>query len=125
MLIEPWAGFVGNVFYSFIHHAECSDIRDIWDFAFDPATKLPMEGNSKIPKIIFCEQKTDLSYRLPSVQLEKIEYFGGLSYLLTGGFRKYSLPEKVVKLLIKSEAILSQAIIRKLALRVFIILQKK
>ena len=84
-----------------------------------------MEGKSKIPKIISCEKKDDRSFRLPSVQLEKMEYFGGLSYLLTGGFGRYGLPEKVTKLLVKSETTLSQEIMRKVALRVFIILKKK
>jgi len=125
LLVEPWAGFVGNIFYKFMHHEECNDIEDIWNFAFDPETKLPMEGNSKIPKIIFSEQKKYLSSHLPSLQLEKLEYFGVLSYLLTGGFGKYGLPEKIINLLIKSEVYLSQAIMREVALRVFIILQKK
>ena len=34
LLIEPWAGLVGNIFYNFIHHEECNDIENIWDFVY-------------------------------------------------------------------------------------------
>jgi SAM-dependent methyltransferase len=125
VIVEPWAGPVGNLFYKLIHHEECTDIENVWDLAFDPASKSPMEGNSRIPKLLFDSQIKYFHQYLPGVKIQKMEYFGGLSFLLTGGFQRFGFSENVIRSLVRLESLIGQNLMRALALRVLIVLQKE
>ena len=86
--------------------------------------KDPMDGNSKIPRIIFADQQERLRRSLPYLKIDRLDYFGCISYVLTGGFQRVGFPVGLIKSAIKAEKFLSQSTLRRIALRVLIVLHK-
>jgi SAM-dependent methyltransferase len=89
VMIEPWMGIAGRLFYRHIHHEVC-------DLRIDPATpwsgasKDPMEGNVALPYLYFRPgghlERLDVPLRVV-----RREPFAALPWLLSGGFQPFSL----------------------------------
>lgn len=123
VLVEPWTGPVGWLFYKYIHHEDCALIEDPWTNAF-PGEKKPLDGNAAIPKSIFYDHKDKLSQQVHGLKVEKIEYFGVISMILTGGFQSIGLPRSFVRLCYQLENIMPKPILKFFALRAMFVLQK-
>ena len=84
-----------------------------------------MEGNGYIPFSLFAERAAELPSRVPGLRLSKLEPFGAFSYLLTGGFQPVGLPAGVIRSATWVEARLPKLVMDRLALRVFVVLEKQ
>lgn len=124
VLIEPWAGSLGQFFFRFVHHEDCMDIVNPWDEAF-PEPKNPMDGNASIPITILHRRASELRQHVPDIRISKTEPFGCLSYLLTGGFQKIGLPAPVIRIFYTMENLLPRSIMAFVALRAMFVLEKR
>lgn len=124
VFVEPWAGPIGWLFYKYIHHEDCAPIPNPWKEAF-PDGKSPMDGNAAIPKTVFDTKADELKAHVPDLELIKIEPFGALSFLLTGGFQKIGFHKLIVKPLYHIENIMPKWVMSIFALRALFVLRKK
>jgi len=124
VLIEPWAGPLGRLFFKYIHHEDCGEVQDPWNDAF-PNSKDPMEGNATIPITVLHNQAGELKHRVPHLQLLKVETFGCLSVLLTGGFQRVGLPAPIIQSCYSLENLLPKKMMNFCALRAIFVLEKK
>jgi SAM-dependent methyltransferase len=123
LLIEPWAGLAGWPVYRFLHHEDCRAVAQPWTQAFAPS-KDAMDGNAWIPRAILWRRAGELGAHAPGLRVARVEAFGGLGYLATGGFQPRSAPAGLVRALTAIEGALPQAVLRALALRAFFILER-
>jgi SAM-dependent methyltransferase len=124
VLIEPWAGPLGTLFFKYVHHEACEQVLDPWNDAF-PDSKDPMEGNAAIPKTVLYNQAAEMGNRVPDLQLLKIETFGCLSVLLTGGFQRVGLPAPIIRTCASLENLMPKKLMDFFALRAIFVLEKK
>jgi SAM-dependent methyltransferase len=121
ILIEPWAGPLGYLFYRFVHHEDCQKRTHPFGPAF-PEGKSPMDGNAMISRQCLVDQKAELAnYGLNVV---KNEFFGSLSYLLTGGFQAWAAPLWLIRLLLALENFLPNKIKKLVGFRIMVVLEK-
>jgi len=123
VLVEPWAGPVGWLFYKYIHHEDCTEVPDPWNEAFS-GDKKPMDGNGAIPKIVLDIKGAELSDHAPGLEIVKKQQFGGLSFILTGGFQAVGLPAPVIRFLYNLENILPRPVLSFIAFRALFVLEK-
>lgn len=122
VLVEPWTGPVGRLFYRHLHHEDCSPVADPWSQAFAPG-KDAMEGNAMIPWTLLAARRAELSAHAP-LRLAYVEPFGIVAYAATGGFQNIGLPWPLIDLLRRAEALLPDAVHRFAALRALFVLER-
>jgi SAM-dependent methyltransferase len=123
LLVEPWAGAFGYLVYRFLHHEDCRAVAAPWRAAFGPG-KDALDGNAWIPRALLWRRADELAREAPGLVPEKLETFGALGYLATGGFGAFGAPDGLVRALAAAEALLPQAAMRHAALRAFFVLRR-
>jgi SAM-dependent methyltransferase len=89
VMIEPWVGLAGRLFYRWIHHEDC-------DLGVDPRVpwgddrKDAMEGNAALPFLYFGARGLLDRLGLP-LRVVRREPFAALPWLLSGGFQPAGL----------------------------------
>lgn len=122
VLVEPWTGPVGRLFYRHLHHEDCSPVADPWTQALAPG-KSAMEGNAMIPWTLLAERRDELAVHAP-LRLAYVEPFGVAAYAATGGFQKIGLPWPAIDILRRAEALLPDAVHRFAGLRALFVLER-
>lgn len=123
VLVEPWTGPMGWLFYKYVHHEDCITVANPWADAF-PGEKDPMDGNSAIPFIVLHQKASELSAQIPDLKIVKQHRFGALSFVLTGGFQAVGLPAPITRFFSRLENMLPQAVLSFFALRSIFVLEK-
>lgn len=123
LLVEPWAGFAGWPVYRYLHHEDCRAVARPWTEAFAP-DKDAMDGNAWIPRELLWRRSDELADQAPGLRVVRVEAFGGLGYLATGGFQPRGAPAGLVRTLTAIEGALPQAVLRAFALRAFFVLER-
>ncbi|MGH7013220.1 MAG: methyltransferase domain-containing protein [Stellaceae bacterium] len=121
VLVEPWAGPFGRLFYRHLHHEDCRWVADPWKQAFAPG-KDPMDGNAMIPRLLFAA--SDARLVAAGLRLERAEFFGIVAYAATGGFQRVGLPRRAIAALCRLEAQLPAALRRLAGLRALFVLER-
>ena len=122
--VEPWTSPFGHLFYRYIHHEACRHMADPWRAAIRP-DKAAMEGNAMIPRTLFLDRHPELARHAPGLRLVRLETFGFLAFLMTGGFRTWSFPPALVRLMTRIEQAYPRRLIDALATRVLLVLEKE
>lgn len=122
ILVEPWAGPLGRLFYRYLHHEECAPVTDPWHAAF-PDGKNAMDGNALIPWTLLHARCGELASHAP-LALRRYSCFGIVAYAATGGFQRFGMPWAAVAALSGIEQVLPQAVHRLAALRALFVLEK-
>jgi SAM-dependent methyltransferase len=104
VMIEPYTTPFSRIFYKWIHHEFCYRPTDVWNRSF-PEGKESMVGNAEVPRACLVDQSGPVTGEHPStgLHLRDLMLFGGLSYLLTGGFREWQFPLALIRLLYRME----------------------
>lgn len=124
LLIEPWAGPLGWIVYRFLHHEDCRAVERPWTAAYE-GEKSAMDGNAWIPRALLWQRAAELPVHAPGLRIARVEAFGGLGYLATGGFGSFGAPARVVRVLTAIESGIPQFLARATALRVFFVLERE
>jgi SAM-dependent methyltransferase len=107
VLIEPWIGLAGRIFWKYFHHEDC-DPRVDPSTPWDRADKDPMLGNAALPFLYFRQNGHLECMGLPLHVIER-EPFAALPWLLSGGFQPVSLlPKQLVGPLETVDALVSR-----------------
>ncbi len=122
-LVEPWTGPLGRFVYRYLHHENCADVRDPWNWAA-PAGKDPMTGNATIPKAVLVDRPEPMAKFATDLSVATVEPFGALSFIMTGGFRSWGFPWPAVRVGIALERHLPKTLMWHLALRVHLLIDK-
>ena len=122
VLVEPWTGPVGTLFYRYLHHEDCYPLPDPWHTAFAPG-KAPMDGNAWIPRALLVDEPDRLRSQA-SLRLVHRETFGAVSFLLTGGFQPFGAPRALVRAAIAAEQSLWPRLRDWLCLRVLYVAER-
>jgi hypothetical protein len=103
-MIEPYTTPFSRIFYKCIHHEFCYRTEDVWNNSFSEG-KESMVGNAEVPRACLVEQNGPVTGERPAtgLYLREMMLFGGLSYLLTGGFREWQFPLSLIRLLYRME----------------------
>jgi SAM-dependent methyltransferase len=123
VLVEPWAGPLGRLVYRHLHQEECEAVPDPWRWAA-PEGKDPLAGNATIPKAVLADGAHALAEHAPGLVVTRVEPFGIVSYLLTGGFRSWGVPSPLVRAAGAVEALLPRAVTRWAALRALFVVER-
>jgi SAM-dependent methyltransferase len=89
VMIEPWVGLAGRVFYRWLHHEDC-DLRVDPRAPWGENTKGAMDGNAALPYLYFRAGGHLERAGLP-LSVVRREPFAALPWLLSGGFQTYGL----------------------------------
>jgi SAM-dependent methyltransferase len=123
VVVEPWASPFGHLFYRYIHHEACRHMDDPWRAAIRP-DKAAMDGNAMIPRSVFRDRISELAEHAPGLRLVRLEAFGFLAFLMTGGFRSWSFPPALVRAMTRIEQVYPRRLNDLVAVRVFLVLEK-
>ena len=89
VLVEPWIGVAGRLFWTYLHHEDC-DPSVPPEAPWRGPSKDPMQGNAALPYLYFGAgghaERLGLALRVTERQA-----FAGLPWLLSGGFQPFSL----------------------------------
>lgn len=123
--IEPWTGALGRLFYKYVHHEDYEPIPNPWLYE-QRATKRAMDGNVAVGQALFVDRAEELVLQVPSLELSRVEWFGCLSYLLTGGFQpRIGAPAAVIALFQGAEDLLPQTFMKHIGIQALYELRKK
>ena len=123
ILVEPWTGAMGRLFYAYVHHEDCRAVADPWHRAF-ASDKGVLEGNAMLPKILLKDRAGELDDVVGGLPVSRIEPFGSLSYLLTGGFQGWGFPFPVVEGLRRLEDTLPRGLLSVFGVRALFVLER-
>jgi hypothetical protein len=84
-----------------------------------------MDGNAWIPRALLWRRADELRAHAPGFSVARVEAFGGMGYLATGGFGPHGAPAGLVRALAWIESILPQPVARIVALRGFFVLERE
>lgn len=126
VLMEPAGTGFGRLFYRFFHHEPC--LPDLISSPYD----FPADANGEFANMgmgvgLFERNREDTEGRLAEMSLRvvEIDYRDLLAYPASGGFSQPAiLPAVGLRALLGLEGVLPQAIMRGLALRMIIVLEK-
>jgi len=124
VMIEPWTGPMGLLFYRYAHHEDCRPVPDPWNAAM-AADKGAMDGNTFIPKALLVDRAEELSARVGPLSVVEVRPFGSLAYVMTGGFQPWGLPRTMVRVAARLERLLPTAVAALSALRVLYVCRKE
>jgi len=104
VMVEPYTTPLSRIFYKCVHHEFCYRPGDVWNNSF-AGGKEAMVGNVEVTRACLTDQNGPLRGEHPSsgLRLRNVTLFGGLSYLLTGGFREWQFPPALIRLLYRME----------------------
>lgn len=122
ILVEPWTGPVGTFVNKYLHTEQCFPVVDPWGPVLTEG-KDAMDGNAVIPKALFYDHARGLAEHTGLRALE-VAPFSCLGFLSTGGFTRWSLPRALGGALIRLERGLPVAILRLIAIKMFIVAEK-
>ena len=81
-----------------------------------------MDGNAMISRQCLIDEEVKLSNY--GLKITTKVFFGSLSYLLTGGFQKWSAPLWLIQSLLAVERILPKSLMQLIGIRMMVVLQK-
>lgn len=90
VMLEPWLGAAGHIFYRFVHHEVCdldADLADPWR----DVDKDPLAGNVALPFLYFRAGSRELDRLGVRLRIVRREPFAGLAWMLSGGFQVFTL----------------------------------
>ena len=122
---EPAITPLGGLVYRFLHH-EPVDMRAD-PFADGPITpgRDPYDSNQAIPTLLTGRYRAALAVKVPGLALAALERFAFAAYLLSGGFRSWSLlPRFAANPLLRLEWALRHVFGRLAALRLIAVYAK-
>jgi SAM-dependent methyltransferase len=127
LLVEPAATPWGRVFYRLFHHEpiRLEEVRPPFAFAKNGADN--RFANMAMAYALFVREEGELgSYLTPlGLRLRELVFFDLLAYPLSGGYSKPQLvPTGVLRWLLWAEALLPGTVLRVLALRMLLVLEK-
>jgi SAM-dependent methyltransferase len=126
VLAEPAGTPGGRLFYRLFHREPCrpAEVQPPYRFAADATGEF---ANMGMAQALFghARPEVDACLRACGLRRVSVHYRDGLAYMATGGFsRPALLPAPVLRGLLAVERILPQALLRFLALRMIIVLEK-
>ncbi len=123
ILVEPWTGAVGHIIYRYFHHEDAHLLDDPWA-GTNARGKDPMTGNATIAKSALVDRADDLTRHAPGLGISRVEPFGAMSYLLSGGFQPWGFPYGVLGAVGRLEGLLGERMRSWIALRALFVLEK-
>jgi SAM-dependent methyltransferase len=124
VLVEPWTGALGWLFYRFVHHEDCAAPKDVFSLA-PPMAKDAMEGNAAIPRAVLAKGRATLAEVVPELEIAPPACFTLSSYLATGGFQGMGAPAPVIDALRRADALLPAFARPALCLRAVFVAEKR
>jgi SAM-dependent methyltransferase len=126
VLTEPAGTVGGRIFYRWFHHEPCrpQEVQPPFEFAADADGAF---ANMGMAHALFGRQRELVAAHLhqQGLGITGVRYRDLLAYPATGGFSHSSLvPAAVLKVLLAGEHVLPQVMMRFLALRMIIVLEK-
>ena len=126
ILAEPAGTVMGRLFYRLIHAEPCRPAEITAPFRF-PAEADGSFANMGMAHALFGRQRDEIAARLQAggLRLVSVTYRDLLAYPATGGFSQPALlPAPVLRGLLAVEGALPQALLRFMALRMIVVLEK-
>lgn len=122
VLVEPWPGSLSVAFFRLLHHEQCHDVADPWFAAFADG-KEAMDGNTKLSRIVLHDRAAELPRQVPGLRVSRVEPFGSLSCLLTGGFQGWEAPPPLTRTLAKLESLLPRSVMAAIGVRALFVVE--
>ncbi|MCS6836492.1 MAG: class I SAM-dependent methyltransferase [Anaerolineae bacterium] len=92
ILVEPYITLFSRFIYTYLHQEVCDLNARPWeDMPVFSQDKAAFEGNAAIPYLLIERGRETLRRVLPHWRLQTLERFSSLTYLLSGGFKPFSL----------------------------------
>lgn len=122
VMLEPWVGWLGRVFYTYVHHEDCDlDVSPADPWA--SAAKDAMQGNVALPYMYFRPRGYAEKLDLP-LRIARLEPFSAIPWLLSGGFQPFTLlPSAIVRPVELADRLVSR-LPRLTAVRCLIVVEK-
>lgn len=127
LLVEPAITLVSFLVYRFLHPEPVRMSEDPLAGGAEPAAdRDPFDSNQAIPTLLFERQRTRFQQEFPGLELLTAERFSPFSYLLSGGFRRWSLlPASKASGILRLEEKLTPYLKPMAAFRLFVVLERR
>ena len=126
VMCEPYIGPLSYWAYKFFHVESLRMWGDPLADQTGKGPRDPFDSNQAIPTLIFGRRRRQFENEFPALQVRRVEYLVGLSYLASGGFsRRAILPMKWWLKLKRLEEGLPRMVQRWLAMRMLITIERQ
>jgi SAM-dependent methyltransferase len=126
-MIEPAMTSLARRFYHRFHEEPVEmEVDPFAPVAIDPKRD-PFDANQAIPTLLFATEaaRSRLEKVIPSLHIRSVEWLSLFAYPLSGGFQKWSLmPAALVRSALAFEDQVPQAILRRIAFRMIVVLER-
>ena len=125
IMVEPQISLLSYLAYKFFHPEPVHmSYNPFIDRPID-SVRDPFDSNQAIPHLLMTKYHSELEARFTNLKLIKYQSFSPFSYLLSGGFRKWSLiPMAWVAPILKYENMIAPAVSWISAFRLIAVLEK-
>ena len=126
VLAEPAGTWGGRNFYRLVHPEPCVPDAVVAPFVFSPEAD-GLFANMGMAHAMFGRQRPELEPRLRELGLRvvSVQYRDVVAYPATGGFSKPALlPASLLKGLLRLESLVPQLVLRRIALRMIVTLER-
>jgi SAM-dependent methyltransferase len=92
VLIEPWVTPLSWFIYNYFHQEDCDVSKQPWNGESQyEEKKNAFDANQAIPYLLVTKGLSSVAEQIPDLRLIKKESFSSLTFLLSGGFKSFSL----------------------------------
>jgi SAM-dependent methyltransferase len=126
IMIEPEVSLLSWIIYKHLHPEPLDlNVNPLIDGKLDP-DRDPFESNQAIPHLLMTKYRNQMEKQIPQLKVIEYEKFCPISYLLSGGFRKWSLlPASIAPNLLAIENFIASQISSLSAFRLLAVLEKR
>ena len=125
VLIEPAITPISWIVYNFLHPEPLILGEDPLANRTTTPGRGPFDSNQAVPTILFGRKRDDFVRAFPAFKLLKNSRFAIASYLLSGGFRRWSLlPYALAPVLLRAERRLDKILGFLMAFRMLVVIEK-
>jgi SAM-dependent methyltransferase len=126
-MIEPAMTGLARGFYAYFHDEPVDMNADPFaNVAVDPARD-PFDANQAVPTLLFATPaaRSKVETLVPAMRVRSVEWLSLFAYPMSGGFQSWSLiPSALVRPMLAFEEKVPEALRRKIAFRMMIVLER-
>lgn len=125
VMVEPAITWGSSMFYRVFHHEPVRMNVDALKLGTPDATRDPYDSNQAIPTLLASRDRARLAALLPTLRLNKTDWFSLWVYPLSGGFKPWSLlPDRAGQALLAVEKKLEPVLGRLCGFRLLTVMER-
>jgi SAM-dependent methyltransferase len=125
VIVEPAITPISSLVYTHLHPEPVDMSQNPLQEGLALSTDEPFSSNQAIPTLLFERHRADLESQFPRLRVVRVERFSPFSYLLSGGFRPWSLlPARIAPAVLRLESAIEPLVSGVVAFRLMAVVER-